>query len=109
MAVVGRRTIPNPEPIRPEDLFYQLGNMLGKQIDLSTLIAEALSGEILSQQQQDQQEPSQPQQRCLKTDPAEQQPAKEKSGTLYRIFGTGKKGCPGEQAATSLPGTQPDG
>ena len=56
MAVVGRRTIPNPEPIRPEDLFYQLGNMLGKQIDLSTLIAEALSGEILSQQQQDQQQ-----------------------------------------------------
>lgn len=51
-ALVSRRALPAAEPTRPEDLFYQLGNMIGKQIDLSTLVADALSGEIISQQQQ---------------------------------------------------------
>ena len=55
-AIVSRRTLPTPEPTRPEDLFYQLGNMLGKQIDLSAFVADALRSEIPSQQREKNQQ-----------------------------------------------------
>lgn len=51
-----RRTRSTPEPIRPEDLFYRLGNMLWKQIDFAALVADALAGEVSSQQRQEQQQ-----------------------------------------------------
>ena len=51
-ALLGGSFSPDLSAPTPADLFYQLGNLMGKRIDTLAQVSEALDREILSQEQQ---------------------------------------------------------